>query len=270
VDAQENPYQSPQTTDGHVTTAIHSVAHAELRPYESGHTRAVWAIVLFALLIPLHLLSMGADLLVIRLVHQVQQGVDISDSEAAMIDGLAMVINLLLSAVWLAAFIAFLIWIHRACRNLPALGAKNVRFTPGWAVGYFFIPILNVYVPYQVVKEIWCGSDPGRLQPTGNPSGSAKPASTAIIGWWWAFWIACIILGKVLWKTDTETQDGILISSWTGVYAGVADILKALLTLGIVWRTDKHQEQRHAMILQESEIATDEEIGVESTFDRQP
>jgi Domain of unknown function (DUF4328) len=31
--------------------------------------------------------------------------------------------------------IVFLMWIHRAYSNLPALGARNLETSPGWAVG---------------------------------------------------------------------------------------------------------------------------------------
>jgi Domain of unknown function (DUF4328) len=54
----------------------------------------------------------------------------------------------------------FCMWLHRAHRNLPSLGAEDLKFTPGWAVGWFFIPIMNIYRPLQAVREVWRGSDP--------------------------------------------------------------------------------------------------------------
>lgn len=42
-------------------------------------------------------------------------------------------------------------WIYVAHKNLPALGAENLRFRPGLAVGSFFIPIYNLWGPFQAV-----------------------------------------------------------------------------------------------------------------------
>ncbi len=59
------------------------------------------------------------------------------------------------------AAIAFLIegilvcmFLYRANANLRALGTLRLQHTPGWCAGYWFIPILNLYKPYQVTKEI--------------------------------------------------------------------------------------------------------------------
>ena len=40
--------------------------------------------------------------------------------------------------IWLIAGILVLVWIHRANHNARQLGAADMRFTPGWAVGWYF------------------------------------------------------------------------------------------------------------------------------------
>ena len=65
----------------------------------------------------------------------------------------ALVLNLL-------AAVAFCVWIHRAASNLPALGRYGMKFTPGWCVGWFFIPFANLVKPFQAVKELWRASHP--------------------------------------------------------------------------------------------------------------
>ena len=51
----------------------------------------------------------------------------------------------------LAAAIAFLMWIFRASQNLPRLGAVGQRFSPRWAVGWWFVPIMLLFRPYQAI-----------------------------------------------------------------------------------------------------------------------
>jgi LSD1 subclass zinc finger protein len=56
---------------------------------------------------------------------------------------------------YLATVIVFVIWFYRAHANLKSLDARHLRYTSGWAVGYWFIPIMNLFRPVQVAQEIW-------------------------------------------------------------------------------------------------------------------
>jgi hypothetical protein len=82
-------------------------------------------------------------------------------------------------AVGLAAFvltaIVFLVFFHRAYSNLATLAPAERRYTPGWAVGSWFIPILSLFRPKQIANDIWRGSDGSRVPP--------------VFHWWWAFWL---------------------------------------------------------------------------------
>lgn len=62
------------------------------------------------------------------------------------------------AGVTITTIILFVKWIYRASFNARALGAQNMKFTPGWSVGYYFIPFLNLWRPYQAMKEIWKAS----------------------------------------------------------------------------------------------------------------
>ena len=58
----------------------------------------------------------------------------------------------------------FILWLFRASRNLRALGNQSVEYSPGWAIGAWFIPIGNLFIPYQVTAEIWNRSHPANVQ----------------------------------------------------------------------------------------------------------
>lgn len=46
-------------------------------------------------------------------------------------------------------------WIHRAHANLFAAGLTGLEFTPGWSIGWFFIPFANLVMPYRAMRELW-------------------------------------------------------------------------------------------------------------------
>jgi hypothetical protein len=147
----------------------------------------------------------------------------------------------------LMAAIAFFVWTYRVAANLPSLKAPKQEFSPGWAVGYYFIPIMNLFKPYQALVEIWKGSDPGRyLRET------LAEQSTAIVGWWWAAHILAAIASRVVTATanaPNPTPDS-LVSQNLGVIfiILILEVPRDLLTIWIVRKLSDNQLSRHQLV----------------------
>ena len=258
----ENPYQSPQAiTEPVVSTDKQQYGAWADYPFVSGHRRAMWTISLLSLGILADLGGVGSTLLQVDLLERAA-AVGIDESEATANDSRQMAIGLIQSVVYIAGSIAFLMWIHRAYRNLPSLGAKSLNHSPGWAVGYFFIPIANLFKPYQISREIWIGSYPRRmldelfLQPGRGPR-------TALIGWWWAFWLIMNFAGQIDMRLAMygESIDALLASSWATIVSDLISVPAALLAIAVVWRIDTNQTTRHV-----EETTPGEPTSAESLF----
>ena|SRR5438552_1503302 len=78
--------------------------------------------------------------------------------------------------------IFFLVWLYRAFNNLPVIGARNLQFSPGWAVGWWFIPFANLVQPYKIVKELYRESHVAALRASPVPS-------TENVGLWWGMFL---------------------------------------------------------------------------------
>ncbi|MGD9589074.1 MAG: DUF4328 domain-containing protein [Pyrinomonadaceae bacterium] len=87
----------------------------------------------------------------------------------------------------LGLIVFLLIWMYKAYRNLTPLRAYHQEFSPGWAVGWWFVPFLNLVRPYQVVREIYSESDPEFEESYGFLSGSSHSAPSFVLLWWLAF-----------------------------------------------------------------------------------
>lgn len=81
----------------------------------------------------------------------------------------------------LITVIVVLNWIHRANHNARQLGAADMHFTPGWAVGWYFVPIAWFWKPYQAMTEIWRASR--------NPADWRRKPVSPLLPWWWVLWI---------------------------------------------------------------------------------
>ncbi|HEY9716016.1 MAG TPA: DUF4328 domain-containing protein [Trichormus sp.] len=86
-------------------------------------------------------------------------------------------------AISLVALVLLLFWMHRAVANLLAWKTKGITYSPAWAVGWWFIPVANVYKPFAAMTEVWQASNPDTE--TDNWYSSRK--NTALIVWWVCF-----------------------------------------------------------------------------------
>nr|MBN2277677.1 DUF4328 domain-containing protein [candidate division Zixibacteria bacterium] len=71
----------------------------------------------------------------------------ISMSEAEANDNRQRIIGILHSVAFIGTGIAFLKWIYRANSNCHGFGAQGIKFIPARSIGYYFMPIINLYRP---------------------------------------------------------------------------------------------------------------------------
>jgi hypothetical protein len=85
--------------------------------------------------------------------------------------------------------IVWLVWQHRGQANLVAARVIGLRFTPGWAVGWWFVPFANLVKPFQAMRELWKAS--------GGEENWGHARTWSLIGWWWAAWLTAGVLGRI-------------------------------------------------------------------------
>jgi len=75
------------------------------------------------------------------------------------------------------------VFMYRTNVNARAMGATGMEHTPGWCGGYWFIPILNLVMPYRCMNEI--------NKASRSPKGTSwkQLASESLIGLWWGLYI---------------------------------------------------------------------------------
>ncbi len=148
--------------------------------------------------------------------------------------------------VYVALFVAFLLWLYRATKNVPALGNPHsrVEYTPGWAVGSFFIPFANLYMPYKAVREVWGKSDPAIKSEEDLMFTPA--ASTPLVLVWWVSWIAMNVLGRASarFQSDAATPETLRWVTWVDIVGDVVSIMAAVLAIFVVRGIDRRQTER--------------------------
>ena len=139
-------------------------------------------------------LGLGAAIAVVSIVSSFMQvellsRSGVSEAEGQANDSREQIIGLFQLVLFVVTVVIFGRWIVRANKSVRALGADGFRITPGWAVGYFFIPLFNLWRPYQAMTDLWRASH-NPTSWTGTTAGSVLPA-------WWTLWILSGVVGQI-------------------------------------------------------------------------
>src|SRR5947209_8456564 len=107
-------------------------------PDLGGRTKAL--VVLLVLGIVMAIVSLASSWFQYELLGRAY-----TDAEADANDARQQAVGAAQVLLRLTTVVVFGMWIYRANHNVRALGARELRYTPGWAVGWFFVPILNLW-----------------------------------------------------------------------------------------------------------------------------
>jgi hypothetical protein len=147
--------------------------------------------------------AIGSNLMEYQLLTDFQNGVYFSQ-EMAVADAEAndmrqAVIAFSYLGVFIVSGVLILRWIYQANKNARQFGAKDMVFSPGWSIGFYFIPIVSLWKPYQAMKEIW--------QASQNPTNWPVEKVSSILGIWWFFWIANSMVGQAAFRMSRRAEE---------------------------------------------------------------
>src|SRR5262245_42808360 len=100
-------------------------------------------------------LAVVSRLLELKLLNDMQAGRTLAPGAADSNDLRQQIIAGGRFISFIVTVVIFAIWIHRANYNARQLGATGMRFSPGWAVGWYFIPIAILWKLYLAIGEVW-------------------------------------------------------------------------------------------------------------------
>ncbi len=101
-------------------------------------------------------------------------------------------------AFWpLLNIIVTMFWIYNVNRNTHVLSEQKLEFSPGWAVGWFFVPVASLVQPYLVVSELYNANR--------QPDGWKQLKRPWITGIWWSTTVAGNILGTIISRLMEDT-----------------------------------------------------------------
>jgi hypothetical protein len=143
----------------------------------------------------------------------------------------------------LVAGVAFIVFFHRAYRNLRAFGRAPDHGT-GWAIGAWIVPIMSLFRPKHIANEIWEKSNPPTEAMTAPP----------LLSWWWAAFIVQLFASQAAFQAtrgvDSRDLGSVRIATAVTLLSDVLDLVALTLVIAVVVVLYRRQEAlAHAMLL---------------------
>lgn len=204
---------------------------------QDNRNRAAAVKTVFYIMMGMNIVSAWSNLMQYQLLKTAQERMALSPEVAGQNDLRQRIIGIISILCLVATIVIFIMWYYRAYKNLHALKINRLHYTPGWAIGGWFVPILNLSRPYEIMKEIWNETQRFYL-PDGENS-----SSVSIIGWWWTFWLSDNILSNISSRITMAagTIPQYMFSSMFSVISDTAGIIAMIITLIMVNRMSEYE-----------------------------
>lgn len=165
------------------------------------------------------------------------QAGQVASEELTPMDIAGLIVGLPQFLIVIVTAVVFLMWIHRANRNARGLGAEGMTFTPGWSVGWYFIPFANLWKPLQAMKQIW--------QASADPASWQSQKTPALLSNWWALWITSSLLSNMSFRMSfkANTSSEMLASEIITLISDLVDIPLCLVAMRLVREIIRLQSQ---------------------------
>lgn len=139
--------------------------------------------------------------------------------------------------VWgLSSVVAFFFacrFTYRAMRNLHTINSPAAKVSPGWAVGYYFVPFANLVMPANAMSQIYHGTH----ESIGEKSRHASP-----IPLWWTCWLLSNVPETIADSSGATGVTAFMFYLASGILTLIASI--SLIRMGRII-ADKQELLKH-------------------------
>lgn len=227
----------------HASAAAPDLA-VNLRTYRPGHQLSQWVTGLLAGQAVVDVIIFFLVVARIGALRKVELGQRSIEDVVATNDRLRAT-GAIEGLLLIATIVVWLVWQYRSQANLRALGAGNLRFTPGWVVGWWFIPFADIVFPYLAMRELLKASEP-----SAGAADWAARRTPALLGLWWAAFLLRSVMSSIAGTINRHaTSVRELINGHTvGLVGIVVEITAAVLAILLVREVDRRQSAKFARV----------------------
>lgn len=122
--------------------------------FRDNEKRANAAIYIFFGIIAIDILSILVGILEYDILTDIQEGYNVAEDLLSFYEYSIGMVGLAQFTFNILSIIVFLAWFRRAYANLHRIGVKDLEYSETMSIWGFIIPIISLYIPYKIAKEI--------------------------------------------------------------------------------------------------------------------
>ncbi|WP_265564771.1 DUF4328 domain-containing protein [Streptomyces hygroscopicus] len=137
--------------------------------------------------------------------------------------------------------VVFITWLYRVRVNAEYFAQDVCTMARGWAIGAWFVPVGNLWLPYRVASEIWQASA------QNAPDGSWRTISKALVTAWWTLAITSAVIGRAgsILTDSAITLAGLRHAVALTALGDLLNAVAAVLAIVFVRRLTRMQQAPH-------------------------
>jgi len=217
-----------------------------LTSYVYAYGRRQWVVRLLVIVALVAIVGIISDFLELNLLNRIINEEQVTFSEIDSNDDRQGIVGIIFLIVIIPTFILYFLWFHQVYRNLSVMTSYGTMHSPKWTFWGFVIPIMNLYRPYHIMREIWRGT-------SSNPTDDTVP-TIPLIKWWWGMWLLSTSVDRVVFRTflRAETAQELRTSTWFSILSSLTFMIAAILAIQVVQLITEQQEMRYQQLVSES------------------
>lgn len=158
----------------------------------------------------------------------------VTDAEIDTADLVYALSGIVETVAYLAAIVAFLVWLFRVRANAEILAPHGHRRSRAWLILGWIVPIVSLWFPKQIVDDIW------------DASARSWSARKGLLHAWWAAWLVGAWVSNVAARLlfNAEEADALATAARFDVVSIALMLVAAVFAILVVLRISGEQEKR--------------------------
>lgn len=197
-----------------------------------NQNRAKTALAMIWIVGALNAISFASDFFQYQLLQKANAGGIITPESASANDMRQQIIAIAYTLTFIISSVTFILWFRRAYNNLHQRNSF-LSFSEGWAAGAWFVPILNLFRPYQIMRELYVET---KKILADHEIIYMQKLPVKLLGIWWAFWICNGVSSQVVLRLSrsAETISAIQVSTVASMIDNIIGVTLALVTVKVI------------------------------------
>lgn len=204
-------------------------AKEEIRPNE---IRGRIAVLMILIVLVIDFISVISGYMQYNLLKAIAMGENIAPQVADANDLRESVIAIIYLIAFIISGITFIMWFRRAYFNLHQR-VDHLSHSENWAASAWFVPIVNFYRPYQIMKEMYLET---KIFLENNRINFNEDINTRNLIFWWTLWIVNNFVSQLIFRVyrDSDTLESLMSLTIANAVNSVIGIVLALSTIKVI------------------------------------